>query len=183
MRAEVLMRHALAVLILATAAPALAEPRPSPVSETLATWSEEARKLVAMAKDFPDAKFDYKPSPEMRSFADQLLHVAGGNRGFLSAAQGKKFDESLPLPRAQYDTKAKIVALLEQSIADDAAYIGKLGDAGLRQAMKSPWDANKIVTPEAYWLDAATHMAEHYGQLVVYYRLNKLVPPESRPKK
>jgi hypothetical protein len=26
-------------------------------------------------------------------------------------------------------------------------------------------------------------MAEHYGQLVVYYRLNKLVPPASRPKK
>jgi len=27
------------------------------------------------------------------------------------------------------------------------------------------------------------HSGEHYGQLVVYYRLSGLVPPESRPKK
>jgi hypothetical protein len=27
------------------------------------------------------------------------------------------------------------------------------------------------------------HSGEHYGQLVVYYRANNLVPPESRPKK
>jgi len=27
------------------------------------------------------------------------------------------------------------------------------------------------------------HAGEHYGQLVVYYRNNGMVPPESRPKK
>jgi hypothetical protein len=38
----------------------------------------------------------------------------------------------------------------------------------------------KTVEP---WLDVIEHAGEHYGQLVVYYRNNALVPPESRPKK
>ena len=53
----------------------------------------------------------------------------------------------------------------------------------MMKPMKSPWTPTKTVTPMGFWLDAAGHMGEHYGQLVVYYRLNKLVPPESRPKK
>jgi hypothetical protein len=35
----------------------------------------------------------------------------------------------------------------------------------------------------APWPSVIEHAAEHYGQLVVYYRLNNMVPPESRPKK
>jgi uncharacterized damage-inducible protein DinB len=173
----------LALAVIAAATPALADAKtPSAVTQTLATWNEEARKLVGMAEDFPDAKYDYKPSPEMRSFAEQLLHVAAGNAGFLQVAQGQKFSEP-DYSRKQYDTKAKVVALLKKSVTDDAAFVTKTGDAGLMQAIKSPWDATKMITPMAFWLDASTHMAEHYGQLVVYYRLNKLVPPESRPKK
>jgi uncharacterized damage-inducible protein DinB len=168
-----------AALVVTTQAFAAA---PSPVAETLATWNEEGRKLIAMAEDFPEAKYDFKPSPEMRSFAEQLLHVAAGNAGFLEVAEGRKFKEP-DLSRKQYDTKAKVVALVKKSIADDAAFITKTGDAGMVKAITSPWDASKQVTPMGFWLDATGHMSEHYGQLVVYYRLNKLVPPESRPKK
>ena len=39
---------------------------------------------------------------------------------------------------------------------------------------------NETVQP---WLSVIEHSGEHYGQLVVYYRINGLVPPESRPKK
>jgi uncharacterized damage-inducible protein DinB len=181
------MRTSIMLVVLACSPAALAADKAAPapasaVEETLGTWNEEGRKLVAMAEDFPEAKYDYKPSPEMRSFAEQLLHVASGNAGFLGAMQTGKWVEA-DLSRKTYDTKAKLVALLKKSIADDAAFITKTGDAGMMKPMKSPWAPQKIVTPMGFWLDAAGHMAEHYGQLVVYYRLNKLVPPESRPKK
>jgi hypothetical protein len=183
------MRISLLLAVLVSSSPVLAdaakaEPKIAPqsaVAETLATWNEEGRKLVAMAEDFPEAKYDYKPSPEMRSFAEQLLHVAAGNAGFVGAVQTGKWVEA-DLTRKEFDTKAKVVAQLKKSIADDAALITKIGDAGMMKPMKSPW-APKMVTPMGFWLDAAGHMSEHYGQLVVYYRLNKLVPPESRPKK
>ena len=43
----------------------------------LDSWNEIGHKLVAMAEDFPEDKYDFKPTPAQRSFADQLLHVFG----------------------------------------------------------------------------------------------------------
>jgi hypothetical protein len=55
-----------------------------------ASWNEIGRKLVAMAEDFPEDKCDFKPTPAQKSFAEQLLHVAGSNDFFTDVAQGKK---------------------------------------------------------------------------------------------
>jgi len=41
------------------------------------SWNDVGRKLIAMAEDFPEDKYDFKPKPEQRSFAEQLLHAAG----------------------------------------------------------------------------------------------------------
>ena len=172
--------------LISIAVPAVAETPPAgsaakagtPADETLAAWNEEARKIVAMAEDYPEAKYDFKPTPEVRSFAEQILHVAGGNVLFLDAAKTGKFKEEEP-SRATYKTKAQIVAFLKKTVADDAALIKATNFAA---PMKSPF-APKMMSPMAYWFDAAGHMSEHYGQLVFYYRMNKLVPPESRPKK
>ena len=172
--------------LISIAVPAVAETPPAgsaakagtPADETLAAWNEEARKIVAMAEDYPEAKYEFKPTPEVRSFAEQILHVAGGNVLFLEAAKTGKFKEEEP-SRATYKTKAQIVAFLKKTVADDAAFIKQTNFAA---PMKSPF-APKMMSPMAYWFDAAGHMSEHYGQLVFYYRMNKLVPPESRPKK
>ncbi|MDB4966506.1 MAG: hypothetical protein JWN44_2195 [Myxococcales bacterium] len=150
----------------------------SPADEVLAAYNEAARKIVAMAEDYPEAKYDFKPTPEVRSFAEQILHVAGGNAGFLEAARTGKWKEEEP-SRATYKTKAQIVALLKKSVADNVAYIKQ---SGATAPVKSPF-APKMMSAMAYWFDAVGHLGEHYGQLVFYYRLNKLVPPESRPKK
>ena len=45
----------------------------------LDTWNDVARKLNTMAEDFPEDKYDFKPTPAQRSFAEQLLHAAGAN--------------------------------------------------------------------------------------------------------
>jgi len=45
----------------------------------LDSWNDIGRKLIAMAEDFPEDKYDFKPTPAQRSFAEQLLHVAGAN--------------------------------------------------------------------------------------------------------
>src|SRR5438270_13472298 len=114
------MRTSLCLAMLACSSTAFAQAKAAPqssVEETLGTWNEEGRKLVAMAEDFPESKYDYKPTPEMRSFAEQLLHVASANAGFLAAVQTGKWTEA-DLSRKQFDTKAKVVAELKKSIAD-----------------------------------------------------------------
>jgi hypothetical protein len=45
----------------------------------LDSCNEIGRKLTAMAEGFPEDKYDFKPTPAQRSFAEQLLHAAGAS--------------------------------------------------------------------------------------------------------
>jgi uncharacterized damage-inducible protein DinB len=143
-------------------------------------WNEIARKLTAMAEDFPEEKYDYKATPAQRSFAEQLLHVAGSNDLFTSVARGKKpvDDEE----RAHFKTKAAVVGYLKKSFADGAAVIQEKGEQAMA-GLVTDSESGARLPLSALADELIEHSAEHYGQLVVYYRLSGLVPPESRPKK
>jgi hypothetical protein len=85
-------------------------------------------------------------------------------------------------PRAKYKTKADVVAYVKKSFEDGAAAIKAKGDTGMAGLMVDPF-ANQQVHVFEWAYGFMEHCGEHYGQLVVYYRLAGLVPPESRPKK
>ena len=156
---------------------------PSSSQIVLAQWNEIGRKLIAMAEDFPEDKYDFKPTPPMRSFAEQLLHVAGSMEYFTGPVQGKTpAKETENPPRATYKTKVDVVAFVKKEVEDGAAAIKAKGDKGMADSITDPDSKQQMhVSDLAYGL--IEHSGEHYGQLVVYYRLSGLVPPESRPKK
>src|SRR4030081_298592 len=81
-----------------------APPKPavSPSQALLESWNDVGRKLTAMAEDFPEDKYDYKPTPAQRSFAEQLLHAAGANYFFSDPAMGKKPPAEEDPKRADY---------------------------------------------------------------------------------
>ena len=146
----------------------------------LDSWNEIGRKLIAMAEDFPEDKYDFKPTPAQRSFAEQLLHAAGSNYYFTDTVMGRKLPEGDP-KRDQYKTKADIVAFVKKSFADGAAAIQSKGENGMMtEFVYFPHQKSRVLDI-AYGI--IEHSGEHYGQLVVYYRLAGLVPPESRPSK
>jgi len=146
----------------------------------LDSWNEIGRKLTALAEDFPEDKYDFKPTPAQRSFAEQLLHAAGSCYYFTNPATGKKTPAAEDPKREQYKTKADVVAFVKKSFADGAAAIQSNGDKGLmREVVYFPGQKSRVIDI-AYGI--IEHSGEHYGQLVVYYRLAGLVPPESRPK-
>ncbi|HZT34458.1 MAG TPA: DinB family protein [Nitrososphaera sp.] len=157
-----------------------AKPAPSPSKAILDSWNDIGRKLTAMAEDFPEDKYDFKPTPAQRSFAEQLLHAAGANYFFTNLAKGEKPPSEEDPKRDQYKTKADVVNFVKKSFADGAAAIQDKGDAGMSEIV-SDGHQQVRVSDLAYGL--IEHDGEHYGQLVVYYRVAGLVPPESRPKK
>jgi uncharacterized damage-inducible protein DinB len=146
----------------------------------LAAWNDIGRKLTAMAEDFPENKYDFKPSPAQRSFAEQLLHMAGSNDLFTDVAKGKKpvDDES----REHFKTKAAVVAYVKKSFAEGAAVIQAKGDTGMAQIVVDSESGQRVRLSDLAF-GVIEHSGEHYGQLVVYYRVAGLVPPESRPRK
>ncbi len=190
MRKSFFLTTLIAALAL-TAAPVLAQtqapakpplPAQGPAAETLSLWNNISHKLIAMAEDFPEAKYDFKPKPEVRTFAEVLLHVAGTDYVLISAVKGSQVGPGTEdPPRKSYKTKADVVALLKKAVEDGAALIKEQGDAGLNHAVKFPY-GNRMVTSSFCWTEAIEHSGEHYGNLVVYYRLNGIVPPDSRPR-
>ena len=157
------------------------KPADSPSQAVLAAWNDIGRKLTAMAEDFPEDKYDFKPAPAQRSFAEQLLHAAGANYFFTNPVLGQKPPEGDP-KRDQYKTKADVAAFVKKAFADGAAAIKTKGDKGLSDLVVDPFEHKQYRVID-YAYGYIEHSGEHYGQLVVYYRIAGLVPPESRPKK
>jgi hypothetical protein len=157
------------------------KPPDSPSKSLLQAWNDVGRKLIAMAEDFPEDKYDFKPNPVQRSFAEQLLHAANGNYYFINPAKGLKPPDNDP-KRADFKSKAEVVAFVKKSFADGAALIESKGDKGFNDLFVDPFANQQARFSDGAW-GLIEHSGEHYGQLVVYYRVAGLVPPESRPKK
>ena len=165
-------------------------PEPPPVrsraEETLEWWNHIGNKLIALAQDFPEDKYDFKLQKDERTFAENLLHVAAVDYDLISRVSGSSIgpdfgkDKHNP-PRDSYKTKAEVVKLITQAVMDGAAAIAKEGDAGLDRTQQFGWETGRHVVHNSYiWMTGIEHSTEHFGQLVVYYRANNLVPPESR---
>ncbi len=120
-----------------------AAPKPpdSPSKVLLDSWNDIGRKLIAMAEDMPEDKYDFKPAPAQRTFAEQLLHASGANYFFINPVKGLEPPKGDP-KRAEYKSKAEVVDYVRKSFADGAALIQSKGDSGLGDLMIDPFSKN-----------------------------------------
>jgi hypothetical protein len=158
------------------------KPADSPSKVLLDSWNDIGRKLTNMAEDFPEDKYDFKATPAQRSFREQLVHGAGANYYFTNPVLGKNPPSEDDMKADRFKSKAEVVAFVKKAFADGAAAIQAKGDKGLSDLIVDPF-AHQYVRVYDFAYGFIEHSGEHYGQLVVYYRLSGLVPPESRPKK
>jgi len=159
-----------------------AAPAPSRSDEMLQSWNAIGNKLIAMAQDFPEDKYDFKVQKDERTFAQNLLHAAALDfvliRRISGANLGPDFGEGDNPSRDLFKTKADVVKFVQEAVADGAKVIQQQGDAGLDKTTK--FFGHRLAHNSYIWTVAIEHSGEHYGQLVVYYRANGLVPPDSR---
>ena len=159
-------------------------PARSRSEEMLDRWNDIGNKLVAMAQDFPEDKYDFKLQKDERTFALNLLHAAALDfvviRRIAGSNIGPNFGEGDNPTRDAFKTKADVVKFVQEAVADGAKVIQQQGDAGLDNTTK--FFGNRLAHNSYIWTFAIEHSGEHYGQLVVYYRANNLVPPDSRRK-
>src|SRR3984885_8010093 len=159
---------------------------PSPArsrsDEMLDRWNDIGNKLIAMAQDFPEDKYDFKVQKDERTFAENLLHAAALDfvllRRISGSNLGPDFGEGDNPSRDAFKTKADVVQFVQEAVADGAQVIQQQGDTGLDNTSK--FFGNRLAHNSTIWTFAIEHSGEHYGQLVVYYRANNLVPPDSR---
>ena len=157
-------------------------PARSRADETLAMWNSIGNKLIAMAQDFPEDKYDFKLQKDERTFALNLLHAAALDYVLIRRVSGSNlgpdFGEGDNPSRDLFKTKAAVVKFVQEAVADGAKVIQQQGDTGLDKTTKL--FGNRLAHNSYIWIFAIEHSGEHYGQLVVYYRANNMLPPASR---
>jgi uncharacterized damage-inducible protein DinB len=159
---------------------------PSPArsrsDEMLERWNDIGNKLIAMTQDFPEDTYDFKVQKDERTFSQNLLHAAALDfvliRRVSGSNLGPDFGQGDNPSQDVFKTKADVVKFVQEAVAERAQVMQKQGDAGLDNTSK--FFGNRLAHNSSIWTFAIEHSGEHYGQLVVYYRANNLVPPDSR---
>ena len=148
-----------------------------------------AEKLLVSAVDaMPADKFGFAPTDGefkgVRTFGQMVKHVAATNHILAAAALGEEppADAGDEVGPATVRTKDEILNYLNGSFAHLSKAIDAISQANAA-ANPSPISPLKKdeVTRSALVVESLFHAADHYGQIVVYLRMNGVVPPASRP--
>src|SRR5215469_17177281 len=108
-------------------------PKPAlgPSAAVLDQWNDIGRKLIAIAEDLPEDKYDYKPHPDSRTFVGNLLHASASMYFFTDPVLGQKARYGDDPKRDELKTKAQVVAFVKKCVEDGAEVIKAKGDAGM----------------------------------------------------
>lgn len=173
----------------ATAAQAQDSQQPPTVASTLdREISAVEKQIVEIAEAMPEEKYNFSPESVnipgadfkgVRSFAVQVKHVASSNYFIWSPLTGDKVPENIKDGNGPADvkTKAEIIKFLKDSFA-----LGHKAAATLttENMLQPPGHSKSSRLRLAMF--GCEHAFDHYGQMVVYLRLNGIVPPASKGK-
>jgi hypothetical protein len=177
------MKHvaALAVLALSTSlsaqmahGPTAPAPYAGPAAEVTGSYSRLKGNVVKAAEKMPAEDYQFKGTPDIRTYARVVNHITEAQSHTCSALAGTKFESSM-VPADTAD-KATIVAALKASFdLCDKAY-ATLTDANIAEAVQL--GPNKRSRIGMAWGNVS-HDNEQYAILSLYLRLKGLVPPTS----
>ena len=160
------------------------------ISEALDSWIANAeRHVMGVADAMPEEKYSFAPDVAIgefngvRTFAQQAKHLAANNYWMTALILGDKpsaemYNETGP---DSVKTKAEIMEYLKGSFTALHRAIATIDQNNVVEQMKTPtgWQKTRL----SFAVDAVAHSFDHYGQMVVYLRMNGIIPPDSRPRK
>jgi len=141
--------------------------------------------VTGAATKMPDEYYPFRPTPEVRTFAQLIGHLADSNYRLCSVLAGQNPPADPGIEMNKHSKPDLVMALAESFAYCDKQYAAMTDSAG-----------TPIVTFEAGGIDArvpiqmprltalafhTAHAFEHYGNIVTYMRLKGIVPPSSEP--
>jgi len=150
-------------------------------------------EVRSAAEAMPEEKYGYRPAEgkfknekpefgpaEVRTFAEQVKHVACSNFGFAAEFDGQKPPEACDKGGPSLaKTKKQLLIYLRDSFVAIRKSIGAVDAKNMFDPIEGPYAGPNTrlgLATVVIW-----HAADHYGQMLLYLRLNGIVPPASRP--
>ena len=154
---------------------------PGLVAEVQRQYTSVANNAVASAEQFPEEKYTWQPTPDVRTWAQLVAHMtddANGNcwaiAGLTAAPAG--VERGTPAPNSR--TKADLVANFHAAIDVCQKAFTTLTAANMMESAGGRGNNSKI----GQMIIVTAHANEHYGNMVTYFRLQNLTPPSSQPR-
>ncbi|WP_231464363.1 DinB family protein [Pedobacter sp. Leaf132] len=151
----------------------------SAAEDVVKDWERAKAYTKEYLDAMPEASYSLKPTPQMRSFAEQFLHLADANYAFASTATGEKSPVAMgALEKGTDKSKATVTKDVLASYDFVIASAKKLTAAQMSEMIKlfGRFDLTKKQA-----LDKAfEHQTHHRGQATVYIRLAGATPPQEK---
>ena len=165
------------ILVVAASVPLFAQATANPAaSAARLIWESNQDFITQSAADVPENLYSFRPTPDVRTFGEIIGHVAGAQGMFCAIALGEKVPAEDAVEKTA-TTKAALVDALKKSNEYCARAYAMTDQAAVAMVDLFGQQRSKLYA----LMMNASHNAEHYGNLVTYMRINKIVPPSSRP--
>ena len=137
-------------------------------------WGLTRDLVVNLVQIMPEEKYDYRPTPEIRSFREIIAHLILENYNFMSVVAGD------PAPdKAKFEalkSRDELMKTLSESYAFGERTLAALTDTTAVEKITMRGQSVVRWYPVLYNIQDSM---DHYGNLVIYVRLNGLVPPRT----
>jgi uncharacterized damage-inducible protein DinB len=147
------------------------------------------RQFVSAAEAMPEDKYSFAPTngefKGVRTFAEEVKHVASANYQFFSAVLGEKAKDDGENGPDSVKTKDDILKYLKDSFALGHRAIATITEDNATTVLTNPSgepEKGPLNTRVGMALIGIWHPMDHYGQMVEYLRMNGIIPPASRPR-
>jgi len=148
--------------------------------------SNVEKEVVDAAEAMPEDKINWAPTGPgefkgVRTFATQVKHIAVANYAFGSAILGEKSPAPMGGPNGpdNITSRADVLKYLKDSYAYAHKALATIDESNVLTPTKGPF-GDRSTTRLAMATSILAHPFDHYGQMVVYLRMNGIVPPASR---
>jgi hypothetical protein len=137
-------------------------------------------KFVALAKAIPADKYDWRPSPGVRSVGEAFMHAASEFYTYAPASWTAKRSTVVAPGREGYtkfeamSTKEDVLKHLEGGWDYTKQSVSAVDPASVTGQFKI-FGGNHTITETS--LGVVDDLHEHLGQLIAYARMNNIVPP------
>jgi len=172
------MKTAAAMFLLAGALAGQTSSKSPLIATSQGFYNFAKNNVLRSANKVPEELWSFKPTPEVRTFAQLFAHIADGQYEFCGmATEGKMVDKGI---EKTAKTKAEIVAALKDAFGYCEAAYAKMTDAS---AVETVAAFGQKATRIGIMDFNITHTYEHYGNLVTYMRIKDIVPPSSESRR
>jgi uncharacterized damage-inducible protein DinB len=146
--------------------------------DMLKHWRSTAEYSLEVLEAMPAEHFDYRPTDEQMTFAEQLTHFASSNAAYFSGF-GKEANPPRP-ERPQELTKDNVRNFSKASFAYVEALLKDLTEEDFLRRDVDFRSRSGNHTAQDIFFRAYMHTAHHRGTVVTYLRLKGIKPPRWR---